>query len=263
VYSFYDEPIIFTALNEFDQLFFCYSLGCDETHDRWLIVPVSQDRVNKLEQKDLPIIKILKPSAKTKLTEIRIDLKTFEISESLRVAKELPYQMPSDKVFIHENINYDGRRNYSHRIRVAKVKNSDIMSETLNKVSEVFVEFCRHYLRKHSIKISLYAKDAVRGSFVYRMKAVTKNEEQLKTEGYRLLSGISSRDDFLKSLEEREVDLRILRKLFDLIGSNDIEVQLVDEESTETILNLSPNYVQVKLNTVQIISLGNHCAVKV
>lgn len=250
VYSFYDEPIIFTALNEFDHLFFCYSLGCDESNDRWLVVPVSQDKVNKLEQKDLPIIKLLKPSARAKLTEIRVDLETFEVSESLVVAKDLPYKMPDDNVFIHENINYDERRNYSHRIRVSKVKNTDIISETLNRVSEVFVEFCRHYLKKHDIGVSLYPRDAVPGSFVYRMKAVTENQELLKTAGYKLLSNISSRDSFINSLEEREIDLRILRKLFDLIGTNKIEVQLIDEESTETVLSLTPKYITEMLPAV-------------
>ncbi|MBF4376092.1 hypothetical protein EAY46_24205, partial [Vibrio anguillarum] len=51
-------------------------------------------------------------------------------------------------------------------------------------------------------------------------------------------------EDFLSSLEAQEIDLRIVRKLFDLIGSNDIEIQLIDEDSTQTILGLESNYVE-------------------
>ncbi|MDN4032119.1 hypothetical protein, partial [Chryseobacterium gambrini] len=58
------------------------------------------------------------------------------------------------------------------------------------------------------------------------------------------LSKVSSHEDFLSSLEAQEIDLRIVRKLFDLIGSNDIEIQLIDEDSTQTILGLEPNYVE-------------------
>ncbi|HIF8869468.1 TPA: DUF6575 domain-containing protein [Vibrio cholerae] len=244
VYSYYDEPLIFTALNEYDQLFFCYSLGCDEQHDRWIIVPASQEKVNRLEQKDIPIVHMIKPSVSAKVLLTKIGLDTNEVSEEFVVAKKLPYKMPQDNVFIRENINYDGRRKHSHRIRIAKKSNKDIISETLNQVSEVFGEFCRHYLKKHEISVSFYPRDAVEGSFVYRVKTATKDEIDFRTKGYELLSKVSSHEDFLSSLEAQEIDLRIVRKLFDLIGSNDIEIQLIDEDSTQTILGLEPNYVE-------------------
>lgn len=244
VYSYYDEPLIFTALNEYDQLFFCYSLGCDEQHDCWIIVPASQEKVNRLEQKDIPIVHMIKPSVSAKVLLTKIGLDTNEVSEEFVVAKKLPYKMPQDNVFIRENINYDGRKKHSHRIRIAKKSNKDIISETLNQVSEVFGEFCRHYLKKHEISVSFYPRDAVEGSFVYRVKTATKDEIDFRTKGYELLSKVSSHEDFLSSLEAQEIDLRIVRKLFDLIGSNDIEIQLIDEDSTQTILGLEPNYVE-------------------
>ncbi|EGQ8203302.1 hypothetical protein O1C78_000682 [Vibrio cholerae] len=244
VYSYYDEPLIFTALNEYDQLFFCYSLGCDEQHDRWIVVPASQEKVNRLEQKDIPIIHMLKPSASAKVLLIKIDLDTGIVSEDFVIAQKLPYKMPQDNIFIRENINYDGKRKHSHRIRIAKKSHKDIISETLNQVSEVFGEFCRHYLKKHEISVSFYPRDAVEGSFVYRVKTTTKNENDFRTKGYALLSKVSSHEDFLSSLEAQEIDLRIVRKLFDLIGSNDIEIQLIDEDSTQTILGLESNYVE-------------------
>lgn len=244
VYSFYDEPIIFTALNEFEQLFFCYSLGCNDSHDRWIIVPTSQDKVNKLEQKDLSIVKMIKPSAKAKVLLVNIDLETFAVTESLTQAKTLPYKMPDESIFIRENINYDGKRKFSHKVRIARNTQTPLMSETLNKVSEVFIEFCRHYLNKFDIPVSWYAQDAIEGSFVYRMKTVTKDEDKFMTDGYRLLSEISSYNNFVNSLEEREIDLRVTRKLFELISTNNIEIQLIEENSTNVILNLNSNYIQ-------------------
>lgn len=250
VYSFYDVPIIFTALNEFDQLFFCYSLGCDETNDRWIVVPTSQDRVNRLEQKDIPIIKMIKQSATSKVFLLNINLDDFEITESTISSKALPFKMPSEHVFIRENINYDGRRKFSHRIRIAKKSNADIISETLNQVSEVFGEFCRHYLKKHDISVSFYPQDAVVGSFVYRVKTTSTNEDLFKSKGYDLLSKVSSHENFLQTLKNQEVDLRIVRKLFDLIGKNDIEIQFIDENSTNVIFNLEPEYIKELLPAV-------------
>ncbi|EGM78372.1 hypothetical protein Rhein_1793 [Rheinheimera sp. A13L] len=244
VYSFYDEPLIFTALNEYGQLFFCYGLGCDEHDDRWLIAPTSQERVNRLEQKDIPIIKMIKQSASSKVLFVKIKLENGVISEEFISAKDLPYKMPNDDLCISENVNYDGKRRFSHRIRIAKKSDNDIMSETLNQVSEYFGQFCRHYLRKHDISVQFYPQDAVNGSFVYRVKAKSDNDKLFRHEGYQILSRVTSNEDFVKSLAKQEIDLRIVRKLFDLIGSNDIEVQLIDEVSTRTILNLEPEYVK-------------------
>ncbi|MGP9801250.1 DUF6575 domain-containing protein [Rheinheimera sp. NSM] len=244
VYSYYDEPIIFTALNEYDQLFFCYSLGNNETHDRWIIVPTSQDKVNKLEQKDLSITGMIKQVGKIKILLLEIDLNDFSIKESLINSKKFNFKMPNENVFIHENINYDGRRKHTHRIRIAKTSSSEIMSEVLNKVSEVFGEFCRHYLRKHDISVSLFPQDAVEGSFVYRVKTKAKDDHLFKTKGYELLSKVSINDSFTNALKQQEIDLRIVRKLFDLIGTNNIEIQLIDEDTTDTVLNLSPSYVR-------------------
>lgn len=243
VYSYYDEPLIFTAMNGYDQLYFCYSLGCDQTHDRWIIVPTSQEKINRLEQKDIPIIQMIQPSSSAKVLMVKVSLETSEIIEDFQIAKKLPYKMPANDIFIRENINYDGRRKHSHRIRIAKKSNKLIISETLNKVSEVFGEFCRNYLSKHDISVSFYPRDAVIGSFVYRVKTETKNEDEFKSKGYELLSKVSSQEDFLSSLNGQEVDLRIIRKLFDLIGTNDIEIQLIDEDTTQTILELAPSYV--------------------
>lgn len=251
VYSFYDEPIIFTALNEFEQLFFCYSLGCDETHERWIIVPMSQDKVNKLEQKSISIVKAIKQSAKSKVFVVKIGLENEQVSEELVLGSSLNYRLPSENFFITQNVNFDGRRKFSHRIRIAKKSKTDLISETLNQVSERFGEFCRHYLSRHDVGVKFFPQDAVPGSFVYRVKAKANDQEQFLGKGYELLTKISSKEAFITALNEHEIDLRIVRRLFDLISSNDIEIQLIDEESTDTILMLDPQYIESLIPIVE------------
>ncbi|MDT0602535.1 DUF6575 domain-containing protein [Thalassotalea castellviae] len=242
VYSFYDEPLIFNALNEFGQLFFCYALGCDEKDDRWIVVPISEQNANKLEQKDMPILSAIKQSANSSVLVIKTSLESGKQDEEYVAAKKLPYRLPTDKVFIRENVNYDGKRAHTHRIRIAKNNNAQIVSGILNKASEAFGEFCQGYLKKFDLSTKFFPQDAITGSFVYRVKA--DNAKQLKLEGYEILSKISVKDDFLAALDEREVDLRTVRKLFDLLLSNDLKIQLIDEESTETIIELSAEYVE-------------------
>jgi hypothetical protein len=242
VYSFYDEPLIFNALNEFGQLFFCYGLGCDDEDDRWIVVPISEQNANKLEQKDMPILSAIKQSANSNVLVIKTSLVSGEQNEEYVAAKKLPYRLPTDKVFIRENVNYDGKRTHTHRIRIAKNNNAQIVSQILNKASEAFGEFCQGYLKKFDLSTRFFPQDAIPGSFVYRVKA--DNAKQLKLEGYDILLKVSVKEDFLAALDEREVDLRIVRKLFDLLLSNDLKIQLIDEESTETIIELSTEYVK-------------------
>lgn len=251
VYSYYDEPIIFTAKNEFGQLFFCYRLGCENNFDNWIIAPTSQDRVNKLEQKEISILSMMKYSSSAKVILLKINLANYSIVEKLVPFKRLKYQMPSEDIFIRENINYDGTRKHSHKIRIARSSSSskDILSETLNEASAIFGEFCRGFLKKHDISVAFYPQDALNGSFVYRVKTVTK-QEVFYTEGYDLLSKLTLENSFESSIDNKEIDLRVLRKLFDVIVKNNLEIQLIDENSTNIILNLTDDYVEKVLPVV-------------
>ena len=243
VYSYYDEPLIFSALNEYDQLFFCYSLGCDENHDRWIIVPISQDLINRLEQKDISVVRVIQQNTTSKVFLVKIDLENFTVNEEHVLAKKLPFKLPKDDYYIRENVNYDGTRKHSHKIRIANVLNKSIVSETLNKASEAFGDFCRHFLKKHDLSVYFYPQDAIPGSFVYRVKTKTKDDEQFKSTGYEVLSTVNSKNKFLDALDNKEIDLRVVRKLFDIISSNNLAIQFIEEESTETIFEISSSYV--------------------
>lgn len=242
VYSFYDEPLIFTALNDFGQLFFCYSLGCDDLYDQWLITPISEQNANKLEQKSIPIVKAIQQKLKSKILLLKIDLESSELIEELKLARNLPYLLPAPTVYIRENINYDKTRKHSHRIRIAKKNSSPIVSELLNEVSEAFSVFCRNYLNKFDVLTKFYPYDALTGSFVYRVKA--DNLEQLRTKGYEILSKVSNKQDFLEALDNKEIDLRLVKGLFEILLSNNLDIQLIDEESTQSVLNISADYVK-------------------
>ncbi|MFB0952992.1 MAG: hypothetical protein QMB70_00615, partial [Aeromonadaceae bacterium] len=171
VYSFYIEPIIFTAKNEFGQLFFCYSLGIEDRDDVWIVIPVSQDLVHRLEQKEIPVVKMIKQSKTSRVFLVKVDLETLEATETEVFSKSLKYQMPKDSYFIRENINYDGSREHTHKIRIASQQRKQIPSGVLDRASEAFGDFCRHYLKKFGIAVSIFSLDAIRGSFVYRVHA--------------------------------------------------------------------------------------------
>jgi hypothetical protein len=243
VYSFYDEPIAFTAFNEYEQVFFCYSLGLDDEfeHDMWLISPISEKLINKLEQKDVPILSAIQQKSDSKTLLVKINIETGIREEVIKNVKSLPYLLPEADVFITENVNYDRQRRHTHRIRFSKKNNSQIVSGALDSASKAFNDFCKNFLRNFDISTNFYYKDAIEGSFVYRVKA--SDIDELQTKGHEVLSQISDEKQFLDALDNRSIDLRIARNLFDVLLENDLNVQFYDEESTDLIFDLKHDYV--------------------
>ncbi|OXR99548.1 DUF6575 domain-containing protein [Shewanella algae] len=250
VYSFYEQPLTFVSLNDFGQLFFCYSLGLDDHYlkDQWIIVPISEDNVNKLEQKDIPIIKAIKQSSTSNVLVVDILLESGRLIERRTPANKLDFIFPDKNVFIHENINYDGSRKHTHRIRFSKNAKSPIASEVLDSASKAFNEFCKNFLRYFDVKTNFYHQDAIRGSFVYRVKA--SQIEELQSKGHAVLSKISDVNEFINAIDNKEIDLRLARNLFEELLNSELKVELYDEESTELILSLEHEYVEVLLREV-------------
>ena len=243
VYSFYEQPLTFTALNEFGQVYFCYSLGVDDnyTYDQWIVVPISEAKVHQLEQKDIPIIKAIKQTTTSSVFLINLCLNNGKIEENKVLVKNLDFIFPDADIFISENVNYDGLRKHTHRIRFARKSNSPIISTALDLASQSFNEFCRNFLRNFDIRTSFYTHDAIVGSFVYRVKA--SDIENLQLKGHQILSKVSNKQEFIKALDHKQVDLRLARGLFDTLLANDLSVELFEEESTDLILSLKHEYI--------------------
>ncbi|MEL4394863.1 DUF6575 domain-containing protein [Shewanella algae] len=240
VYAFYDEPLTFTALNEFGQLFFCYSLGYADEFDKWIVIPTSSERVNKLEQKDISIVEMIKPNASAKAYLIEINVSDFSLKENLIKVSKLQYSLPDKNVFISSNINYDGVRRHTHKIRIDQ-KSGKLESSTLAQSLDYFVDFISTYLKKYDVSVSMLAHDAIVGSFSYRIK--TKIEEDKSNLALTPLFELSSKEKFLHFIDDKKIDLRLVRRLFDIILSKSITLEIIDENSTDIIFALTPEFV--------------------
>lgn len=106
VYAYYDEPLMFSAKNQFGHIYFCYSLGCDNLYDRWLVIPTTSECINHFEQKDISIFSMIKNSLREKTTYLlKFNLNNLEQSLDLLEEKNFNYKLPNEDLYIHENIN--------------------------------------------------------------------------------------------------------------------------------------------------------------
>ena len=84
------------------------------TPKKWLIIPTSESIINKLEQKDISIRKILMPNENSLGILTLVDCETLNvISENKINIKTIEDSLPENDIFISENINYDDSRDYT------------------------------------------------------------------------------------------------------------------------------------------------------
>lgn len=246
VYNFYEEPLFFTALNEFEQIFLCYSLGYINDKDTWLINPVSSEKALKLEQKQSSIYESLVNSTTSKvIIAERCEETQNLINEKFRTASKLPYRMPDKNRHIRESVNWDGKRQYTHKVRFSRRNNLPITEEVLGKASQAFGAFIKNFLKQFDIRPRFVPIDAVKGSFIYRVKA--ENNEDLQSKGYSALAQLSEINNFKDILDSKDIDLRTLRRLLDILAYEGVKVDFIDATSMESIISfdedIAENYI--------------------
>ncbi|MEH8033024.1 DUF6575 domain-containing protein [Gallibacterium anatis] len=244
VYAYYDEPLMFSAKNQFGHIYFCYSLGCDNLYDRWLVIPTTSECINHFEQKDISIFSMIKNSLREKTTYLlKFNLSNLEQSLDLLEEKNFNYKLPNENLYIHENINYDGTRNYTHRIRIAVKDKSHQTVSIINNISESFSLLLRNALKSmFDIKTNFLLRDAVPGSYVQRVKTELSSKKRKKEELLPLfhesLIKLSKKDDISKLLIENTLDLKITRELVDKLFHYKADIQIIDESTTKTVFDL-------------------------
>ncbi|KKZ53907.1 DUF6575 domain-containing protein [Haemophilus haemolyticus] len=263
VYTYYDEPLMFSAKNEFGHIYFCYSLGCDKTHDRWLIIPTTPEHINRFEQKDISISSMIRGSLKGKITYLlKFDLDNLEQSLSLLEEGDFNYKLPNDDLFIHENINYDGTRDYTHRIRIAVNDKSNQTISIINNISESFGLLLNNAFKSmFNIKTSFLLRDAVPGSYVQRVKTELSSKEIQKEDLLPLFHGglakLSNKDEMSELVTNNVLDLKIIRELVDKLSSYKADIQVIDETTTKTVFNLKYDIAEQLLPIINN-KLENH-----
>lgn len=251
VYAFYGEPVVFTAFNEYRQFFFCYSLGLDDEqeNDLWLIMPISEDKKNHLEQKDIPVIAMMQGKDCENIKLVKLNMETGEKEESWISTRSYPYLMPNEDVYITENINWDNTRSHTHKIRV-DVKN--LTSTKLNEITMLFSNLVKSIFSKNNVFINLFPKDAIHGSFVFRVE--TKYERNPSKEdqdnSYSDLLSFHDINKFEEMLDDKRFNIKSTWQLLNLIKSYDGVIQFIDESSTVKLLDINSTLAGELLNVV-------------
>ncbi|MGX5913923.1 DUF6575 domain-containing protein [Aliidiomarina sp. Khilg15.8] len=249
VYAYYDEPTLFTAKNEFGQLHFCYWIGVTAGIESWVINPVSEQLVNNLEQKKIPVAELIKPKGYKKIFIVSENIQTGEITEQeVMTSRNLPFTLPDSNIHIFENLNIDGSRKHTHRVRINKDGKSLYLSDKLADIFGAFSDFFHALREPLDVASNLQAIDAIPGSFNFRVKA--SNIDELRDKAYSTFESVSSVEGLRSLIAAGEVDLLQVRKIFSVLSQHKTDIELIEEASTETVLRLSAEDVESLIPTL-------------
>ena len=206
---------------------------------------------------------MIRGSLKGKITYLlKFDLDNLEQSLSLLEEGDFNYKLPNDDLFIHENINYDGTRDYTHRIRIAVNDKSNQTISIINNISESFGLLLNNAFKSmFNIKTSFLLRDAVPGSYVQRVKTELSSKEIQKEDLLPLFHGglakLSNKDEMSELVTNNVLDLKIIRELVDKLSSYKADIQVIDETTTKTVFNLKYDIAEQLLPIINN-KLENH-----
>lgn len=103
VYAYYDQPVMFSAKNQFGERYVCYSLGCENLTEEWLVIPSPLETIKSLEDKELSVSKLIKDALKgDSLFLLKIKIDNFEQTVEKVEKVGFNYLLPEDNIYILE-----------------------------------------------------------------------------------------------------------------------------------------------------------------
>ncbi|AWX76218.1 MULTISPECIES: DUF6575 domain-containing protein [Klebsiella pneumoniae complex] len=248
VYEFFEGPKFFSVTNEINSTFAVYWLGDYDDFDKWIVIPISAERLESLERKRLDIRSILMHQEQKKYYQLDIyyedERVVLSALDSSSVANNMT--LPDSGLFISSvlpvlsNGKIGKQIEFStHEIHVEKTKSSTDPL-VLNGVSKLFECFNNLYL---SIMNSFDEKDLVRpvsgrpGSFVLSFQAekMHKVEPLLK----ELNDVIDVKGDIIGFVRNKNMDVQMLSALFDSVINTSSSFELKSNYTDEVIFRLS------------------------
>jgi hypothetical protein len=245
VYEFFEGPKFFSVTNEINSLFAVYWLGDYDDFEKWIVIPISAERLESLERKRIDIRSVLMHQEQKKYYQLDVFYENERVValalDSSSVSDNMT--LPQSGLFISSvlpvlaNGKIGKAIEFStHEIHVEKTKSSTDPL-VLNGVSKLFECFNDLY---SSIINSFDEKDLVRpvsgrpGSFVLSFQAekMQKVEPLLK----ELSDLIGAKGDIVSFIKNNNIDVQMLSALFDSVVNTSSSFELKSNYTDEVVL---------------------------
>ncbi|AUW09012.1 DUF6575 domain-containing protein [Klebsiella michiganensis] len=247
VYEFFEGPKFFSVTNEINSLFVVYWLGDFDDFEKWIIIPISAERLESLERKRIDIRSVLMHQEQKKYYQLDIfyeDERVVALAlDSSAVSNNMT--LPQSGLFISSvlpvlaNGKIGKAIEFStHEIHVEKTKSSTDPL-VLSGVSKLFECFNNLY---SSIIKSFDEKDLMRpvagrpGSFVLSFQAEKMQTVEPLLKELNDLIGLKG--DIVSFIKNNKIDVQMLSALFDSVVNTSSSFELKNNYTDEIVLTV-------------------------
>lgn len=246
VYEFYEQPRLFSLENEVGSCFVAYWLEETNTHEGWLIIPISRLRLNRLENRDIDIRDLLVKQEQFSFFKLDIDFDSYnENWTSLSKVDLDKYKLPREGLFVTEVTPASLRASNesqmviaTHEVRIEKTV--DGTSPKLDQVTKLFDNFSslyRSFLDTINIKSGGIEPIAARpGSFILSFSA--EHIDSFSKVFAQLVDKMHKREEIHSFMQEKQIDIRAFTALLNSILQESSNFELKDNATQETVARI-------------------------
>ena len=247
IYEFFEGPKFFSVSNETSSIFLVYWLGDFDDFDRWLIIPISRERLEHLERKRLDIRSVLMWQEQKKYYQFDLFYEGEEpnvtIFESSLVSKHIT--LPASGLYISSVLPVlpDGKIGKevefsTHEIHIEKTLSATepLILKGVSKVFESFNNFYSSILKVFDEKDVMRPVSARPGSFVLSFQAekMSQVEPILK----ELDALIMIRGDIIDFIKRKKIDVQMLSSLFESVKNTSSSFELKSNSTDDILLTV-------------------------
>ncbi|MDR0219365.1 MAG: hypothetical protein LBI71_10920 [Enterobacteriaceae bacterium] len=260
IYEYFEEPRFFSVHNEVDNLFIVYWIGDNDDYDKWLVIPISKERLEHLERKKIDIHASLVYQEQKYYYQVNRNYDDSIESDFLRLeSKDIitTIKLPKPQLYISGVIPVlaTGKLGKpvefsTHEIHIEK-SSSSIQPLVLSGVSKVFDFFNQFY---SSILKSTDEKDVMMpvsgrpGSFALSFQA--EKMEGIEPLLKELNTVILHHGDLVRFVQKNSIDIQMLTGLFQSVIDTSSNLELKSNNTGDLILLIRKTDAEFYIKTL-------------
>lgn len=246
VYEFFEGPKLFSVVNEVDSLYIVYWIGDEDDFDKWIILPISKNRLEHLERKRLDINSMLSYQEQKSCFQINlpydeslepvfINLSTDDMKQSIKLPKAGLYISSVTPMLATGKLG-DCVEFSTHEIHVEKTSASTepLVLKGVSKLFECFNDLYSSILNSFDEKDVMRPVSGRPGSFVLSFQA--EKMQQIEPLLKELNALILARGNLVDFIEIKRIDVQMLSALFESVIETSSSFELKSNATEELVL---------------------------
>lgn len=264
IYEFYDEPRFFSVEDRVGNLYVVYWMAETEDTDSWYIIPISKNKLQRLETRQVCIRDILLYQEESYFKEVTIPfdeddahlfnveyVKSSDINSRIKIPKQGLYISNAPEECAEEEFI---SASATHEIHIQKTskKSKSLVLEQVSRIYESFGNLYNSIADAFDIESEIQPISGRYGSFILSFNAHQISDIEPTLIG--LLELIDKDQDIKEYVLEKQIDTKELGGFLDEISNSYTNFELKRNDDAQTIFEIDAATAKKCLGQIKSLS---------